>query len=290
MAARGLALGMWLHALLASGLTFGLLFALFLVLYAVGRAVEYRLRRDDRQGWALLSLPLVVVPAVLLSAVQTVPFLELLGRSHRAAIPWTPDPIPVRQLITLVVPNFYGNPSTTGSYWGGLNFSEGTLYCGVPALLLALLAPLWSKRFLAGYLALVTAATLYLAAAGPGVEALASMPPLRFAWLHRSLFLLPLEVPCWLASRSATQRSELSWPCPRHPRREPMWCMARRSSREKAKRGNGCWRTPPTWKRWPWWRLPWICLPLAAHPRARRRSSNTAARWSGSELPPTGPG
>jgi hypothetical protein len=77
-----------------------------------------------------------------LAAVQLAPMARLALRSARQAAPsydfaarfsWPPG-----YLLTLLVPNFFGEPMYTG-YWGGGNYDEFILYVGVLPLLLALL-------------------------------------------------------------------------------------------------------------------------------------------------------
>lgn len=56
----------------------------------------------------------------------------------------------LKQLVTLVVPNFYGSPVAPLHYWGVGNYSEQTIYTGAVALILALAAPVVHKKFFTG--------------------------------------------------------------------------------------------------------------------------------------------
>ena len=89
---------------------------------------------------ALAGVTLVV--GVALAAVQLFPMAELALRSTRQAAPsyefaarfsWPPG-----HLLTLLVPNFFGEPTHTG-YWGDTIYDEFIFYVGVLPLLLALL-------------------------------------------------------------------------------------------------------------------------------------------------------
>ncbi|MFQ5594491.1 MAG: YfhO family protein [Anaerolineae bacterium] len=169
-------------------------FILFLGLYAIGRSIESVRRGDGRHAWPLVVLVITAGLGALLSAIQTIPFAEFLNLSQRTLSQGLLDPLPVQQLITLIIPDFYGNPASTGSYWGAFNFSEGTIYAGLPALLLAGMAPFCVRRFFAVYMSLVTLAATFFIIGGPGVRLLGSVSVLKYVSLHRSAFLLPLIV------------------------------------------------------------------------------------------------
>ena len=169
-------------------------FSLFLGLYATGRTIELARRGDRAYAWPLVVLAVTAGLGALLSAIQTVPFAEFLNLSRRVLSRGLLDPLPLQQLITLIVPDFYGNPASIGPYWGAFNFSEGTIYAGLPALLLASAAPLCARRFFVSYMSLVAIATLFFVLGGTGVQMLSSVPVLKYASLHRSAFLLPLLI------------------------------------------------------------------------------------------------
>ena len=90
----------------------------------------------------------------MLAAPQVLPSLELSKRSHRAAPvsaagfqQYAAYAVSPASLVTLVLPDYYGNPSDpaepyVGASRGGayFNFSEGALYVGIPTLLLAAFA------------------------------------------------------------------------------------------------------------------------------------------------------
>jgi hypothetical protein len=131
-------------SILAGHTTSFIYVALGLVAYALFHAWE-----GWRQGRTMRAAlpPLVWVGLMLLfglavAAVQVLPLAELAARSTRQAsatydfaarFSWPPG-----YLMTLLVPNFFGEPSHTG-YWGDGIYDESIFYVGILPLLLALL-------------------------------------------------------------------------------------------------------------------------------------------------------
>jgi hypothetical protein len=99
--------------------------------------------RSGRPAWPhLLRLTLMLATGTALAAVQILPLTELMARSIRQAtanydfatrFSWPPG-----YLLTLLVPNFFGEPARTG-YWGDGIYDEFIIYVGVLPLILALL-------------------------------------------------------------------------------------------------------------------------------------------------------
>jgi len=118
--------------------------ALGLAVYAAFCAWE-RWREERSACAVLLALAWAGVMLLVgagLAAVQLFPMAELALRSSRQAAPdydfaarfsWPPG-----YLITLLVPNFFGEPANTG-YWGDGIYDEFIFYVGVLPLVLALL-------------------------------------------------------------------------------------------------------------------------------------------------------
>lgn len=181
-------------SILGGELRFSLTFMLFLAIYALGRALERLVRRTSGYGWPLAALGGLIIVAALLSAIMTVPFAEFLGHTHRATSRGLVDPLPGRQLVTLMVPDFYGDPRWASGYWGAGNFAEATIYAGLPALLLACAAPFAARRFFVWYTSLALILTLWFVVGGPGVQLLSSIPIVKYLSLHRAAFLLPLLI------------------------------------------------------------------------------------------------
>ena len=200
---RYVALGALMTALAVLGgqVAFVVTFSLFLFLYACGRTWELSRQAGRLSAWPLMASAMILVTGFLLSAIQAVPFAEFLGLSQRVLERGLANPLPWRQLVTLIVPNFYGNPATGGPYWGALNFSEGTIYAGLVSLLLACLAPFSSRRMFTPYVSVIGLLTVYFIIGGPGVSSLGGLPVIKYVTQHRITFLLPLIV-ALLAART----------------------------------------------------------------------------------------
>ena len=105
---------------------------------------------------ALLACLALFVGAAL-AAPQVLPMMELASLSHRGVQPptaagyaaYTRLAMPISHLITLFVPDFFGNPSK-GTYWGYNEYTEYCAYVGVLPLLLIPLAFMRRKRRTAG--------------------------------------------------------------------------------------------------------------------------------------------
>jgi hypothetical protein len=99
--------------------------------------------REERSvALPLLWAGLMLFVGLALAAVQLLPMLELVMVSTRQSAPsydfasrfsWPPG-----YLLTLLVPNFFGEPTYMG-YWGDGTYDEFIFYVGVLPLLLALL-------------------------------------------------------------------------------------------------------------------------------------------------------
>lgn len=151
--ARSVGLGMVLGCAMLGGHPASLVSLMLTVgLYAGIRLYQRRrVRLTCRWAWSLPALAFAVFLAAIISAVQTLPFLEWLPLSNeigtRGAIPfrWL-DPSAVWRLLTLplaVMPNLFNNPSWSQyPYWSFLarrdNYNEYALYVGVITILAAL--------------------------------------------------------------------------------------------------------------------------------------------------------
>jgi len=120
-----------------------MLYGLFLIVfYWLYRWFEKRLRRD-------LVLLLAIVLGVVISSVQLLPTFVMMRESVRLTenavaadnfglLPWG-------NLITMLAPDFFGNP-TTLNYWGIINYSETVFYAGIVGLASFFWALLYSKK------------------------------------------------------------------------------------------------------------------------------------------------
>ncbi len=116
--------------------------------YSVGAGLLYGIYRglEQRPGWRFWAL-LLAIPFIGagLAAVQLVPTVELVALSGRSEgvdfRRFVSMSLPPERLITLLLPNFFGN-SSTGSYWGreaGF-YIQLCAYMGILPLLLSLVA------------------------------------------------------------------------------------------------------------------------------------------------------
>jgi hypothetical protein len=115
----------------------------------------------------------------LLASVQIFPLLEYASLSPRGSISIDQllgSALPFRHLITLIIPNFFGD---VNHYWGAGNYVEFTGYVGLASFVLILfcfLHPDFIKRKTLIFFILLAIVVLYLATGG---------------WLNRPLSLIP---------------------------------------------------------------------------------------------------
>ncbi len=189
-------LGGQVQFILASGLMLGV--------YALSMVVWNGFKRNQ---WSLRSLiPLFIIGAIGLGigAIMLIPSGEFAAYSQR--VRYTPETVlgtrlPGQHIITLVAPDFYGNPVNPEGYWGQLpNYAELATYFGVVSLLLALTAPFVARRRQFAFAAIVvTIFALAIVLGTPLVRAVFLFPGAQFLALRRLLFLLPL-CGAWLAA------------------------------------------------------------------------------------------
>jgi hypothetical protein len=112
----------------------------------------------------------VVIIAVALSAIQLMPTMELAGYSQRSGITYQKSldgSLAWEQLITLVVPKFFGTMTAQGvTYWGpGIygQYIETCIYVGIAALVCTVLAAslIRKNRHVAFYFGVMIFALLY---------------------------------------------------------------------------------------------------------------------------------
>jgi len=131
----------------------------FYSLMAVVLYWAYLAATPDSQGQrhsiliSVLLACLALAVGIALAAPQLLPMMDLASASHRGVQPPTPAgyaaytrlAMPFRHLITLFVPDFFGNPSK-GTYWGYNEYSEYCAYIGILPLLLIPFAFMRRKR------------------------------------------------------------------------------------------------------------------------------------------------
>lgn len=182
-AARAAGLGACLGLMLLAGHLQIALYCLLLTLaYGLFQAVP-TIREDRHRLWPLLfGSAFALLLMMGFAAPQLLPAIELSRLSHRAAGPptwagyegYVRLALPAINLVTLFLPNFFGNP-TQGSYWiasanGGPGaYMENACYVGVLGLLLGLVAVLqtWRGRADTRFFAIAALLALLLALGTP---------------------------------------------------------------------------------------------------------------------------
>lgn len=134
----------------------------FYVALCVGAYFLWR-RRDRGAPATVRAAAAIAACAVGLAAIQILPTVEFLRHSHRAPLPgllglreYLRFAAPWQRLVTLAIPDFFGNPSI-GNYWGQGNYAEYVAYAGALPLCLA---PLARGRGALFFFALAVAALL----------------------------------------------------------------------------------------------------------------------------------
>ncbi|MDX1413939.1 MAG: YfhO family protein [Candidatus Promineifilaceae bacterium] len=203
-------------AILGGQVQFVFIFGLALFLYTLFHAF-WRWRDGRHDLWQPLAyLLLAAVIGFSIGALVILPAAEFSSFSQRTVANGSSildSRWPMQQLITLIAPDFFGNPATEVHYWGAINFAEVTAYFGIVALLLALAAVLVTrdKRFLLTTLCLL-AVILLLALGTPLSRALSFLPGFQFLALRRMIILIPF-LGTWLAAAGLDGwlRASLSW-------------------------------------------------------------------------------
>ncbi len=160
-------------------------------LYAGARLVLNTAPVKIRVRWGIILLAAVLL-GFLLGAIQWLPFVDFLSNSDTVSRSrswlsqgtyfytkeWLPN---VTTLITLVFPNFFGNPENLSYFWpfsNLQNYLEQSMYFGLIPLALALGAIVTARKKNVAVLILAILALLFLAVALrlPGFEALNYLP------------------------------------------------------------------------------------------------------------------
>ncbi len=125
--------------------------------YALWQAVEHRSQKRPARSLTVLLAALVL--GGCLAAPQVLPAVELSRQSHRATAArpsaegyraYVVGAMPLRSLVTLAIPDFYGHPGDS-FHWndtalGGNNYAEWAAYVGIAPLVLALVGALLPWR------------------------------------------------------------------------------------------------------------------------------------------------
>lgn len=102
----------------------------------------------DKIGLKTLAFVALIILALLLSAVQILPTVEIAGYSTRAnpTYKWVSTfSFPPESLVTFLIPDFFGNILKV-PYWGKNYLWEMTGYLGILPLLLVVIAIFWVRK------------------------------------------------------------------------------------------------------------------------------------------------
>ncbi len=199
-ALAGLFLGL---AILGGQIQFIFFFGLIFAIYALINSYYRFQDRQKRRGEPLLNFALISLIGLSIGALIIVPSAEFSSFSQRTVFDATTvleTGWPAQQLITLIAPDFYGNPAGPISYWGTINYAEVTAYFGIVSLLLAISGIFVARksRFLRTTLILLI--IIFLIAFGtPFVYTLTLAPGFEFLALRRSLIFVPF-LGSWLTA------------------------------------------------------------------------------------------
>lgn len=132
----------WIYAVLIPfGIAASLVSGHFQIsLYVLGFTIAYCIYVPlaHKQKKYLLQLAALVVLGIVFALPQLVPAFTAYSQSSRSANFWNHGSIPFRYLITMVAPDFYGNPVTRNDWFG--QYAEWASFAGVIPLILALYA------------------------------------------------------------------------------------------------------------------------------------------------------
>ncbi len=193
----------------------GLLLAAYALACSVGPAGDQRQWR----WWPLASLVIVAVIGVGVGSLQLLPTYEFVSQSHRQTRDievWFRQTLPLGQLGTLWMPDFYGSADATRyRYWGPLNQVEYAFYYGAIPFLLSLIAPFVSqKKRLAWLWGAIVVATILVAIGSPLTHLAKLVPGMSYFSLHRMMSHIPF-LGSWLAALALdglARRPRAAWP------------------------------------------------------------------------------
>jgi len=111
------------------------------------RTVEISRGKDDKRGWkrSLVTAALILLFGAILVAPHIFQTLELYSQTGRSRAIGATSALPLKNLIRLLAPDFWGNPLSGNVYWGKFNYTETALYFGVIPLIFIVIS-LFSRR------------------------------------------------------------------------------------------------------------------------------------------------
>ncbi len=111
------------------------------------RALQLFFTNPDSRQWlrSLTTAGIILGGAMILVAPHIFQTLELFSLTGRSRAIGRTSSLPIKNLIRLIAPDFWGNPLGGDLYWGKFNYTETALYFGVLPLIL-IVASLFSSR------------------------------------------------------------------------------------------------------------------------------------------------
>lgn len=136
-----------------------------------------------------LSLLFALFLGILLSLPQLLPSIELYSQSVRSGIFQISEAIPVQYLITVVAPDFFGNPVTRNDWFG--HYAEWSSFIGIWPLFLAIYAMTRVRSWKIAFFLILGLSSLALAVNSPLSLLLVSLklPVLSTSALSRIIVL-----------------------------------------------------------------------------------------------------
>lgn len=160
-------------------------------LYFLGALIFFTIFRGltARNILNTLCLILSTMFGVLLSLPQILPSIELYRESVRSEIFQISEAVPIQYLVTIIAPDFFGNPVTRNDWFG--HYAEWAGFIGILSLFLAIFA-IWKVRTKAiAFFAVLGIFSLFLAFASPISQLFISLkiPVLSTSALSRVIVL-----------------------------------------------------------------------------------------------------
>lgn len=134
--------------LLAGHLQISFYVVIFSTIYLLLRISQYAKNKNLKiylKNFLQKSIPFIIIPVlvVLIVSIQYIPLIRYINLSARLYdLPnWQTSSwfLPWKHLVQLIIPDFFGNPSTL-NYWGEWNYGEFVSYIGIVPLIFSLLA------------------------------------------------------------------------------------------------------------------------------------------------------
>ncbi len=140
---------------------------------------------SSKKLFALLTLYSFILFGVLICAVQLLPSIELYLQSFRSTLFQKIEVIPWGYLVTILAPDFLGNPVTRNAWFG--HYAEWNIYIGLLPLFFAIYSCFYYKKQYILFFLLASVASLLLAFQSPLLDFLvfSKIPVLSTSALSR---------------------------------------------------------------------------------------------------------